>query len=74
MEDFMVSIVSTPIGLTNKVNNLCEHELELLKKCKQNKVEYCFLFENLYKDCIKLKEKNKNENKKIDLKKLHNRN
>tara|TARA_Y100000991_G_C21915820_1_gene324302 strand:+ start:565 stop:750 length:186 start_codon:yes stop_codon:yes gene_type:complete len=57
MEDFMVSIVSTPIGLTNKVNNLCEHELELLKKCKQNNVEYCFLFENLYNDCIKFKEK-----------------
>jgi hypothetical protein len=62
MEDFAVSIIiSTPIEVTNKVKILCENELELLKSCKENNLDYCFLFENLYKDCLKFKEKEKKE-------------
>ena len=64
MEELMVSMVSISTTKNNKTKILCENEFEMLKNCKENNLEYCFLFENLYKDCLKFKEKKK----KIDLK------
>tara|TARA_B100001287_G_C22607732_1_gene493571 strand:- start:737 stop:955 length:219 start_codon:yes stop_codon:yes gene_type:complete len=63
MDEIMLSTVSPPMEINNKSKFLCENELEMLINCKKDRLEYCFLFEDLYKDCLKFK-KNKEEQKK----------
>ena len=63
MEEFMLSMTSPSIKINNKSKFLCENELEMLLNCKKDRLDYCFLFEDLYKDCLKFK-KNKEEQKK----------
>ncbi len=57
MEKIMLSTVSLPMEINNKSKILCENELEMLLNCKKDKLEYCFLIEDLYKDCLKFKKK-----------------
>lgn len=67
MEEFALSMVLSPPMENNnsKSKFLCENELEMLLNCKKDRLEYCFLFEDLYKDCLKFK-KNKEQQKKKD--------
>ncbi len=57
MDEIMLSTVSPPMEINNKSKFLCENELEMLINCKKDRLEYCFLFEDLYKDCLKFKKK-----------------
>jgi len=59
----MTSIISSPMEINNKSKMLCENELEMLLNCKKANFQYCFILENLYKDCLKFK-KNKEKQKK----------
>ena len=63
MEEIMLSAASAPIEINNKSKFLCENELEMLLNCRKDRLEYCSLYEDLYKDCLKFKEKKEQQKK-----------
>ena len=65
MEEFFLSIID------KKYKNACQKEYDLFQECKKNKLEYCMLFETLFKDCLEFQKKKINDKNIYTQEKMH---